>query len=120
MICIFWVQDSQANKKALNTALETLGIAPVQLVKTLQFVSGWTNFLKDNGFPIDIMTTVKGLEHLGFEHCHGLRAIASLSEIEVPFLSLEHLLLAKRDTARPKDLLDIEELEKINPTRKSD
>jgi hypothetical protein len=37
--------------------------------------------------------------------------------VQAPFVSYETLLAMKRDAARPKDLLDVQELQKLNPYR---
>ena len=59
------------------------------------------------------MTSVKGLENIGFEECNNYAVIAEIENIHVKFLHLNHLIICKKATGRPKDLLDIEELEKI-------
>ena len=59
------------------------------------------------------MTSVKGLENIGFEECYNFAVIAEIEKIQVKFLHFNHLIICKKAAGRPKDLLDIEELEKI-------
>lgn len=40
--------------------------------------------------------------------------IIEISDIPVYFLDYENLIIAKKAANRPKDLLDVEELEKLN------
>jgi hypothetical protein len=56
---------------------------------------------------------MKGLEHLSFDECYELANIADLDGVSVPFLHLNHLLANKKAVARPKDQIDVIELEKI-------
>jgi hypothetical protein len=60
------------------------------------------------------MTSVKGLENEEFDNLFQNATIVILQEIPVYFIDYENLIIAKKAANRPKDLLDIEELEKIN------
>jgi hypothetical protein len=60
------------------------------------------------------MTYVKGLEHTTFKELLEKAYITEISGIPVYFLDYENLIKAKKASNRPKDILDIEELEKIN------
>ncbi len=61
---------------------------------------------------------MKGLEHYSFEECLELASSANLNGVNVPFLHINHLLLNKKAVARPKDLSDVFELEKIKEQRR--
>lgn len=60
------------------------------------------------------MTSVKGLEENKFEELLEKAYIVEINDIPVYFIDYKSLLIAKKATNRPKDILDIEELEKIN------
>ena len=60
------------------------------------------------------MTSVKGLENSTFEELLEKAYITEINDIPVYFLDYENLIKAKKASNRPKDILDIEELEKIN------
>ena len=64
------------------------------------------------------MTSMKGLEDFSFDECYELASVAILEEIRVPFLHINYLLAYKKAVNRPKDLQDIDELEKIIEERK--
>jgi hypothetical protein len=97
-----WINDTPKNRKKIARALDSLSIAPAEIVERMQFIPGWTNFSLHNGFPLDIMTSLKGLENYSFEEC-----------IQIAIKPENHLLEAKRAANRPKDQLDIIELEKV-------
>jgi hypothetical protein len=83
----------------------------------MQFVPGWTNFYIGGGIELDIMTSMKGLENISFSECLGLASIADLEGVEVPFLHINHLIENKKIVNRPKDQVDVIELEKIRKIR---
>jgi hypothetical protein len=56
---------------------------------------------------------VKGLEKIGFEECYHYSVLAEIEGVVVRFLHYNHLITCKKAAGRPKDLLDIEALEKI-------
>jgi hypothetical protein len=60
------------------------------------------------------MTSIKGLENENFDSLLQNSTIVILKEIPVYFLDYDNLIKAKKATNRPKDILDIEELEKLN------
>ena len=60
---------------------------------------------------------MKGLENISFNECLSLASIADLEGIEVPFLHINHLIENKKIVNRPKDQVDVIELEKIRKIR---
>lgn len=83
------------------------------MMERLQIVPGWTYFYLNNGVRLDLMVYLKGLEKYGFDECYQQASIAEIHGIEIPFLNLDHLLLAKKAANRPKDQLDISYLEEL-------
>ena len=108
-----WIDDTLQNRKNLRKALKEQGSGDYDVIESMQFVPGWTDFQLNFGFKLDVMTSVKGLENIGFEECYNFAVVAEIEKIQVKFLHFNHLILCKKATGRPKDLLDIEELEKI-------
>jgi hypothetical protein len=80
----------------------------------MQFIPGWTDITLNFNLRLDIMTSVKGLENTTFKELLEKAYITEISGIPVYFLDYENLIKAKKAANRPKDILDIEELEKIN------
>lgn len=108
-----WLEDTTDNRKALRNAFDKLGYGDFESLETMQFIPGWTSFYIGSGIELDIMTSMKGLEHLSFSQCLALANIANLDGIPVPFLHINHLIENKKVVNRPKDQLDVLELEKI-------
>lgn len=108
-----WVDDTLENRQNLRKALQEQGSGDYDVIESMQFVPGWTDFQLNFGFKLDVMTSVKGLENIGFKECYDYAVVAEIEELPVRFLHFNHLITCKKATGRPKDLLDIEELEKI-------
>ena len=83
------------------------------MLATMQFVPGWTDFQLTNGLRLDIMVAMKGLENYSFAECLQLAAIADIEGVKVPFLHINQLIDNKKAVNRPKDQIDVIELERI-------
>lgn len=108
-----WLNDTPENRKNFRKAYAEAGYGDFASFETMQFVPGWTQFYVADGVILDIMTSMKGLEDVTFEDCYNQARVADLDGIKVPFLHINHLLANKKAVARPKDQLDVIELEKI-------
>jgi hypothetical protein len=60
------------------------------------------------------MTVVKGLEDKSFDSLLNDATVLMIKKTPVYFIDYDNLIIAKKATNRPKDILDIEELEKLN------
>lgn len=112
-----WLEDTLPNRKHLRKAFSDLGYGDFASLETMQFVPGWTNFYIGGGIELDIMTKMKGLEDMSFNECFKMASIADLEGVQVPFLHIDHLIANKRIVNRPKDQVDVIELEKIRKIR---
>ena len=108
-----WLKDSFSNRKNFRTAYAELGYGDFPAFETMEFVPGWTQFYIANGIILDIMTAMKGLENKSFDECLRAARVADLNGVVVPFLHINDLLINKKAVGRPKDQLDVLELEKI-------
>lgn len=109
-----FIEDSIVNRKNLREALKQAKIGDFENLNTMQLIPGWTDITLNFNLRLDIMTSVKGLENKTFEQLLEKAYITEISDIPVYFLDYENLIIAKKAANRPKDLLDIEELEKLN------
>ena len=109
-----FIEDSIENRENLRAALKKVGLGDFENIKTMQFMPGWTDITLNFNLRLDIMTSVKGLENSTFEQLLDKAYITKINDIPVYFLDYENLIKAKKAINRPKDILDIEELEKIN------
>lgn len=109
-----FIEDSIENRTNLRIALRQSGVGDFENIKTMQFIPGWTDITLNFNLRLDIMTSVKGLENCDFQQLLEKAYIIEISDIPIYFLDYENLIKAKKALNRPKDILDIEELEKIN------
>ncbi|MFV0605925.1 MAG: hypothetical protein ACK5NK_08810 [Niabella sp.] len=108
-----WLNDTLQNRQHLRKAFEELGYGDYPSLENMQFVPGWTEFYIAGGLVLDIMTSMKGLENLSFAECYEMAKKANLNGIIVPFLHINHLIANKKAVNRPKDQIDVLELERI-------
>ena len=116
-ILMVWIKDDLENRKNLRKAFVDCGLGDCALLETIEFIPGWTDFYLDNNLRMDIMTSVKGLEHYGFDKSLTYASVATIYELEIPFLHINQLIEAKKAANRPKDQIDIIELENIKKIR---
>jgi predicted nucleotidyltransferase len=109
-----FIEDSIENRENLREALKQSGIGDFENMSTIQFIPGLTDISLNFNLRLDIMTSVKGLENKTFEQLLEKAYIAEINDIPVYFIDYENLIIAKKAANRPKDILDIEELEKLN------
>lgn len=108
-----WIKDSPDNRKKLFAALEEIGLELPESFESIDFIPGWSTIYIPSGVELDIMSWMKGLPQEKFDDCFSISMIAEIHQVPVRFLHLNHLLEAKRASARPQDLLDVAELERL-------
>lgn len=113
-----WIKDDVENRQAFRQTLLDLEYADLPQILTLDFVPAFTTFKLNSGIELDVMAYLKGFEQEKFDECLKYASIAKIFELEVPFLHINHLIQAKKATFRPKDQIDILELERIKNERK--
>ena len=112
-----WIEDSIINRKNLRSALENNEGIPFDAIERMEFIPGWSSIQLDAGISLDIMTYLKGFPQSSFEECYKQASIATIYELPLYFLHLNSLIEAKKQSGRPKDLIDVIELEKIKQER---
>ncbi len=104
-----WVEPTPANAPKVIRALKQFG-APLANVTEADFASPEVTF--QIGLPprrIDLLTTLSGLE---FVEAWADREEFPFGPLTVPFLSKASVVKNKRATGRPKDLADLDALDK--------
>ncbi|MFH6997028.1 DUF6036 family nucleotidyltransferase [Flavobacterium sp. FlaQc-57] len=109
-----YLEDTIENRINLRKALKSINLGDFETIETMQFIPGWTDFSLNYGLRLDIMTTVKGLEDKSFSSLLEDATIVMIGETPVYFIDYDNLIIAKKASNRPKDILDIEELDKAN------
>ncbi|MEO7046159.1 MAG: hypothetical protein ABI091_12690 [Ferruginibacter sp.] len=112
-----WIKDDLDNRRKLGKAMAIFGYESLSW-EEFQFVPGWADFYIGNGMLLDILINMKGLEGYSFDECYELSKTAEIETIKVPFLHINHLIANKKAVNRPKDQIDVIELEKIIALRK--
>ncbi len=112
-----WLEDTLGNRKRLRAAFIQLGYGDLESLETMQFVPGFSNITICNGIELDILGNMKGLEQLSFDECLKMASVANLEDVAIPFLHINHLIENKKVVNRPKDRIDVIELEKIRKIR---
>ncbi|MGY3213065.1 hypothetical protein [Mucilaginibacter sp. HD30] len=111
-----WLQDTLQNRKNLRHSFIDLGYGDFPSLETMEFIPGWTSFYLGNSIDIDIMTSMKGIDY-SFNESLAMASTADLDGIVVPFLHINQLISNKKAVNRPKDQIDVLELEKIKKLR---
>jgi hypothetical protein len=114
-----WIDDTIENRKNLRKSFVEIGYGDFPSLETMEFVPGWTSFYVGQMIELDIMTQMKGLENYTFDECLNIASIAELDSISVPFLHINQLIVNKKAVDRPKDQVDVIELEKIKAIRET-
>jgi hypothetical protein len=107
-----WLKDEAGNRRNLGKALTKFGYDE-NAFDDIDFVPGWTDFYIGSGLRLDIITTMAGLENISFDEALSEATIAEIVDVKVPFVNIDQLIRNKKATNRPKDIIDVIELEKI-------
>jgi len=113
-----WIKDTLENRIRLRKSLANLEVGDYKELETMQFVPGWTSIYITGGIELDIYTDLKAYQQKDFEDCYNNSFIAEIEDVKVRFLHINNLLEEKKTVARPKDLQDLEELQKIIAIKK--
>ena len=112
-----WVDPTPKNASRLFAALQDFG-APTDSITEEDLATPGTVFIF--GLPpnrVDILTRVKGAQ---FDKCFDNRLGIKVKGVPVNFIALDDLIRVKKATARPQDLIDLENLLMVrNITKKA-
>jgi hypothetical protein len=114
-----WLENTLSNRKSLRAAFVNSGYGDFPSIETMVFVDGHTRFYVENTIEVGIMTSMKGLEDMTFGQCFEQASIADLDGVQMPFLHINQLIKNKQEVNRPKDQIDVIELEKIKKLRET-
>lgn len=112
-----WIKEVKENRKQLGLVFSQFGYPDINLEK-FEFIPGWTNFHIGSGVHLDILINMVGLEGYSFDDCLNQASIAEIDNIKIPFLHINQLIANKKAINRPKEQINVLELEKIKLARK--
>ena len=107
-----WLKDTIPNRLNFGKVMIKYGYQGVTW-EEIQFVPGWSDFYIGPGIRLDIMIDMKGLTDLPFDEALSSANIGQIENLLVPFLNINNLIANKKAVNRPKDQIDVIELEKI-------
>lgn len=110
----FYLKDTRENRGNLIKALVKMGYGEFEVLMDTPIIAGYCEIMMDNGIYADLMTDIPGLEKAKFDSYYEMATVDIVDNIPVRFIHYNHLLENKIKTGRNKDLLDVDELKKIN------
>lgn len=113
-----WLDDTLQNREQFRLAFKYYSGTDITGIANMQFIPGWVNFRLNNGFALDILISMKGLEGLSFDECLKQANLADIEDVRIPFLHINHLIANKKAVNRPKDQLDVISLEQVKALEK--
>ena len=113
-----WLDDTLQNREQFRLAFKAYSGTDITGVANMQFIPGWVNFRLNNGFALDILISMNGLEGLSFDECLKQANLADIEDVRIPFLHINHLIANKKAVNRPKDQLDVISLEQVKALEK--
>lgn len=109
-----WIKNTPENRTGLINSLKENLVEGTQYLLNTQFVFGYTSVpFGKNGFSLDVGEQTKIFSQQDFDTCYANAITGDLDGVPVKVLFLSDLIREKKATARPKDLGDLVELEKI-------
>jgi predicted nucleotidyltransferase len=115
-----WIEDTIENREKYRQAFKEYSGIDLHMMDHLQVVPGWTDFALNNGFKLDLLFQMKGLEQYSFDECLRQSNIAEIDGVKVPFLHINFLIANKKAVNRPKDQTDVVYLEAIKKLTEKD
>lgn len=116
----FWIETSQENLNKLILVFKEMGYEidsfPKEVEKGEQNIS-----IKFSPADLDLELITRFSLSKSFEEAYQNAEIVTINDINLykwHVLSLEDLIESKQRASRPKDLLDIQQLQKYNSTKK--
>ncbi len=109
----FWLRSTAENKTNFLKALELLDkdVSDIESLKDIDFSQPQVISIGQPPLKIDFLTRVSLVD---FEEAWQKRNCFELKEMKVPVIDYHNLILTKFNTGRPKDKLDLDELQKIH------
>ncbi|MGN6646189.1 MAG: hypothetical protein ACTHJT_06640 [Cytophaga sp.] len=112
-----WLKDTPQNRIHLKDSLAQMGLGDLPQMERMDFIPGWSSIRLNSGMELDLMSYIKGFEQETFDACYQSASTAVIFDIPIKFLHINHLIESKKACDRPKDKIDVLELERIKAER---
>ena len=113
-----WLKDTIQNRQNLRKAFVKVGLGDIEELELMDFIPGWSTIRLGSGIDLDLMSYIKGFDQQSFDECYNGASTAFIYNTPVKFLHINHLIASKEACGRPKDKIDLLELERIKTERK--
>ena len=112
-----WLRPDNDNKKKLLPVLRDFGFDEVELneVASIDFTKHMVFSIGEYPEKMDFLTRINLVE---YEEADKQKISAEVDGLIIPFIHLNHLVLSKMNTGRPKDKADVDKLQQIERSRK--
>ena len=112
-----WLRPDNDNKKKLLPVLRDFGFDEVELneVAYIDFTKHMVFSIGEYPEKMDFLTRINLVE---YEEADKQKISAEVDGLIIPFIHLNHLVLSKMNTGRPKDKADVDKLQQIERSRK--
>jgi hypothetical protein len=104
-----WIAMRRDNAERLVNAFREFGLATPAMTPDVFLEPGQIIRMGVPPLQLEIHTTISGIE---FDDAFGRRAIAEYDGVDALMISREDLFANKRASGRPKDVVDLSELER--------
>jgi hypothetical protein len=104
----FWIGRSEENAERVFRALQSFGAPTLDLTISDLLTPDLVFQIGIEPNRIDILTAIDGVE---FDEAWNERVITRVDGLDVPIMSLRHVIQNKRAVGRPRDLGDVLALE---------
>ena len=113
----FWLRPDQKNKEKFLKVFKELNnnSSDLEIIELLNFEEAQVISLGEPPLRIDFLTKVN---LVNFDEAWEKKVFFSLKKLSVPVVDFNHLIAMKFNTGRPKDKLDLDQLQKINQIKK--
>ena len=109
-----WVDNSPENKERLIQSLKNVAVVGAEHLRNIPLIAGWSTVTIGNeGFVADFMTDLKSFAATDFDTCYKKAATGVFEGIPIKVIHKNDLIREKKANSRPKDLDDVEQLERI-------
>lgn len=109
-----YLKDTPENRANLIKALSEMGYGDFDMLMQVPIIAGYCEIMLDQGIYADLMTDIPGLNRKDYDLYYTMAVVDQMDGYEIRYLHYNHLIENKLATNRPKDRLDVEELEKLD------
>jgi predicted nucleotidyltransferase len=106
----FWLWMTDENIEKLLQVIKSLGFGSLGLDKNDSSDADNIIQLGYEPYRIDLLMDVNGVD---FQECYNRRIDGEIETVKVKFLSIDDLIVAKKNAGKLQDLADAEQLEKL-------